>query len=49
MKFNEEIAKKLYPITGFHPDLILKLQKTYYNDLNKINILKAKETQKNHQ
>ena len=46
---NDEIATKLYPITGFHPDLILNLQKTYYDDLNKINILKAKETQKNHQ
>ena len=33
---NEEIATKLYPVTGFHPDLILKLQESYYDDLQKI-------------
>ena len=39
---NEEIAKKLYPVTGFHPDLILNLQESYYDDLQKINRLKDK-------
>lgn len=46
---NEEIANKLSTVTGIYPDMLMDLQESYYDDLQKINILKAKETQKNHQ
>lgn len=43
---DDEIAEKLYPVTGFKPDLLKNLQKKYYEELAQIEKLKIKVNSK---
>ena len=42
IEVNDEIAQKLYPVTGIDPDMLISFQELYYDKLEQIKELKNK-------